>query len=131
MDPTDRFVAATNAKDLDALEACFHPDFEMIVPQKPARGFRGRDQEVANMKFLFENYPEFEVTVLRKAVDGNEIWTESSACANGLQMAAVVIWEVDPATDTLRRGRYYSEPVTQDAPTIDQFMDSIGPSGTR
>ena len=48
------------------------------------------------------------MTVLRKAVHGNEIWTEISATGTGLEMAAVIIWEVDGATDTITRGRYFS-----------------------
>ena len=38
----------------------------------------------------------------------------------------MIIWEVDEASDTLRRGRYYSEPVQHDAPTIDEFLQNIG-----
>ncbi len=125
-DAPEAFLAATNAHDADGVERCFHPDFEMIVPQKPARGFKGRDQEVANMRFLFETYPDFEVTLLRKAVSGNHIWTESHATASGLEMAAVTIWEIDEESGTIVRGRYYSEPVQQDAPRIDEFMHNLG-----
>jgi limonene-1,2-epoxide hydrolase len=125
-DAADAFFAALNEHDEGALERCLHPDFEMIVPQKPARGFKGREQELKNMRFVFETYPDFSVTVLRKAVAGNEIWTEADGRATGLEMAAVTIWEVDEATGTLIRGRYYSEPVQHDAPGIDEFMLGIG-----
>jgi limonene-1,2-epoxide hydrolase len=125
-DATDAFLAATNAHDADAVERCFHPDFEMIVPQKPARGFKGREQEVKNMRYLFETYPDFHVTLLRKAVVGNEIWTENHATATGLEMAAVTIWALDEATGTIVQGRYYSDPVQHDAPPIDAFMQSLG-----
>lgn len=128
MDPTDQFVAAINDKDLDALARCIHPDFEMVVPQKPARGFRGRDQEVANIRYLIETHPDFTITLLRKARAGNEIWIETTGTATGLEMSAVVIWQVDEATNTLRAGRYFSEQVQHDAPDIDQFMHSLGGS---
>src|SRR5262249_26261536 len=121
-DATDAFVAALNAHDVRAVEDCFHADFEMIVPQKPARGFKGRDQEVENMRFLFDTYPDFHVTPLRKAVAGNQIWMENKATATGLEMAAVTIWEIDEATGRILRGRFYSEPVQHDAPKIDDFM---------
>jgi ketosteroid isomerase-like protein len=127
-DAVDRFNAALADHDLDALAGCVHPDFEMIVPQRPARGFTGRDQEIANMRFLLDSFPDVEVTVLRKVRSGNEIWTETTATATGLEVAAVIIWEVDEASNTLRRGRYYSEPVQHDAPTIDEFLRSIGDS---
>jgi ketosteroid isomerase-like protein len=125
-DATDAFLAALNAHDVQAVEGCFHPDFEMIVPQRPARGFKGREQEVENMRFLFENYPDFHVTSLRKALVGNEIWTENQTTATGLEMAAVTIWQLDEATGQILRGRFYSEPVQHDAPQIDAFMHSLG-----
>lgn len=131
-DPVDRFNRALNEADMDMLEGCLHPDFEMVVPQRPARGFRGRDQELANMKLLFDTYPDFAVTVLRRASDGDEIWTESVATATGLEMAAVVIWTVDRATDSITSGRYYSEPVQREAAGIDDFMrDIAGGAGGR
>jgi ketosteroid isomerase-like protein len=123
--PVAQFFRALNDHDLQLLHDCVHPDFEMVVPQKPARGFVGRDQEVANMKSLFDTYPDFAVTVLRSAVNGDEAWTETTATATGLEMAAVVIWTVDAATDTLLCGRYYSEPVQRDAPAIDAFMRDL------
>jgi hypothetical protein len=97
----------------------------MIVPQKPARGFQGRDQELRNMRFLFETYPDLHVDILGKVVAGNEIWTESHATATGLEMAAVIIWEIDEATGTIVRGRYYSDPVQRDAARIDEFLQSL------
>jgi hypothetical protein len=53
----DRFNATVASRDLDALACCVHPDFEMIVPQQPARGFTGHDQEVANIRFLLDSIP--------------------------------------------------------------------------
>jgi len=126
VDATDRFIDALNRKDIDAVRACVHPDFQMIVPQRPARGFRGRDQELSNMRYMFETYPDLTITLLRKARVGNEVWTETTAKAADLDMAVVTIWTIDEATDTLLDGRFYSEEVQDDAPGIDEFMGSIG-----
>ena len=125
MGPADRFYDAINRKDMKALADVVHPDFEMIVPQKPARGFIGKKQEVDNIVSLCESHPDLVMTVLRKVVDGNEIWAESHLTAPNLEMMAVVIWTVDPETDTLKAGRYYSEPVQRDAADINSFMKSI------
>lgn len=125
MDAADRFYDAINRKDMKALAAVIHPEFEMIVPQKPARGFKGKQQEVDNIVYLCESHPDLEMTVLRKIRDGNEIWAESHLVAANLEMMAVVIWTVDPETGTLRAGRYYSEPVQHEAGDIDSFMRSI------
>jgi ketosteroid isomerase-like protein len=121
----DSFNSALNAHDLDQLEACLLPDFEMIVPQKPGRGFRGRDQEIRNMRQLFEAYPDFRVTVLRQAVNGIEVWTETTAHARGLEMAAIVIWMIEPETGLIAGGRYYSERVEPAAPPIDDFISDL------
>jgi ketosteroid isomerase-like protein len=126
MDATDRFIDALNRKDIAAVEACVHPDFEMIVPQRPRRGFRGREQELKNMQYLFETYPDLSVTLLRKARVGNEVWTETTARAAQLNMAVVTIWTIDDGTGTLLGGRFYSEPVAEDGPDIEEFMHSIG-----
>ena len=125
MDAADRFYDAINRKDMTALADVVHPDFEMIVPQKPARGFKGKKQEVDNIVYLCESHPDLVMTVLRKTRDGNEIWAESHLAAPNLEMMAVVIWTVDPATDTLIAGRYYSEPVQHEAADIETFMKSI------
>jgi ketosteroid isomerase-like protein len=129
--PVERFFHALNAHDVDELRGCLHPDFEMVVPQRPARGFAGRDQEIANMRLLFDRYPDFAVTVLRSARDGGEVWTETVATATGLEMAAVVIWTADAAGAVLVRGRYYSEQVQHDAPVIGEFMHGLAGRGER
>ena len=126
VDAIDCFIAALNSRDIKAVEACLHPDFEMIVPQRPARGFQGREQELKNMRYMLENYPDLAVTVLRKARAGDEVWTEATANASDLDMAAVTIWTIDERTGTLLRGRFYSESVQDDALGIDEFMHSIG-----
>jgi len=100
----------------------------MIVPQKPARGFKSKAQEVKNIRALCESHPDLILTVLRKTCDGDEIWTETSLEAANLEMAAVTIWTIDPVSETILRGRYYSEPVQREAPDIDAFMTSLGAS---
>jgi ketosteroid isomerase-like protein len=121
----DDFYSAMNTHDLDQLQGCLMPDFEMIVPQKPRRGFRGRDQEIRNMRQLFDVYPDFRVTVLRQAVNVNEVWTETTAHAEGLEMAAVVIFTLDASTGLIAAGRYYSEPVEESAGAIDDFIADL------
>jgi hypothetical protein len=123
-----RFVDAVNRGDLQALEAAFHPDFEMVVPQHPARGFKGRDQEVKNMRFLMESHPEGRIEVQRMVEDLPEIWIENTYRATDLEMAAVVIFQVDPETDTIIGGRYYSERVERTGPDIDEWMERLGPA---
>jgi ketosteroid isomerase-like protein len=122
-------VEATNRGDLDGIAAAFHPDFEMVVPQHPARGFTGREQEVKNMSHLLKNHPDAHIEVQRMVESGSEIWVENQLSATGLEMAAVVIFEIDADSDTIRRGRYYSDRVHREGPGIDEWMQSLGSKG--
>ena len=126
MNPALRFVEAMNQGDIDAVTAAFHPDFEMIVPQHPARGFKGREQEVKNMEYLLTNYPDLRIEVVRMVESGSEVWTENHLTATGLEMAAVVIFDIDRETDSIRGGRFYSEPVDREGPQIDEWMRNLG-----
>ncbi len=69
-DAADRFFASCENRDFEKLEHVLHADFEMIVLQKPARGFMGRTQEIANLTYLFDTQPDLSIAVLRKVVNG-------------------------------------------------------------
>jgi ketosteroid isomerase-like protein len=126
MNPALRFVEAMNQGDIDAVTAAFHPDFEMIVPQHPARGFTGRQQEVKNMQYLLSNYPDLRIEVVGMVESGPAVWIENRLTATGLEMAAVVIFDIDRETNSIRRGRFYSEPVDREGPDIDEWMRHLG-----
>ena len=126
MNPVLRFVEAVNNGDIDELAASIHPDFEMVVPQHPARGFKGKDQEVKNMRYLMTKFPEGRIEVQRMVETSSEVWIENSYVSSELQMAAVVIFEIDQETNTIRSGRYYSEPVDRGGPAIDEWMEGLG-----
>ena len=126
MNPVLRFVEAVNNGDHDGVAAAFHPEFEMIVPQHPARGFKGRDQEVKNMRHLMTVHPEGRITVRRMAENGDEVWVQNSYTADGLEMEAVVIYEIDRATDTIKAGHYYSEEVDRESPEINDWIEGLG-----
>ncbi len=126
MNPVLRFVEAVNNGDIDELAASIHPDFEMVVPQHPARGFKGKDQEVKNMRYLMTKFPEGRIEVQRMVETSSEVWIENSYVSSELQMAAVVIFAIDQETNTIRSGRYYSEPVDRGGPAIDEWMEGLG-----
>src|SRR5262249_16131251 len=115
-----------NREDVDGVEAAFHPDFEMIVPHHPARGFKGRDQEVRNMRTLMTTHPEGRIEVRRVVESGNEVWVQSRYTSDALEMEAVVIYEIDPTTDTILVGHHYSEEVDRGGPEINAWIDALG-----
>src|SRR5258708_33860258 len=106
-----RFVDAVNRGDVDGVEAAFHPDLEMIVPQHPARGFRGRDQEVRNMRSLMTTHPEGRIEVRRAVESGNEVWVQNRYTCDALEMEAVGIYAIDPAAETTLVCHCYSRQV--------------------
>lgn len=126
MNPVLRFVDAVNRGSIEGVAAAFHPEFEMVVPQHPARGFTGRDQEVKNMRDLMTRYPDARIQVRRIVEDGDEIWVQNSFTADGLEMEAVVIYEIDRETDTIRVGHFYSEPVDRHGTEINTWIESLG-----
>lgn len=73
MNPVLRFVNAVNKGDLEGVESSFHPDFEMVVPQAPARGFKGRDQEMKNMRHLMAAHPGLQIEVLQMIETRGEV----------------------------------------------------------
>ena len=78
------------------------------------------------MRDLMTRYPDAHIEVQRMVESGPEVWVENHLTATGLEMAAVVIFEIDPESNTIRSGRYYSEPVDRGGPGIDQWMQELG-----
>lgn len=72
----ERIQRAVNAHDLDALAACFQPNYRSEQPIHPDRAFRGREQMRKNWSQIFGVVPDIEATILRCAVDGDTVWTE-------------------------------------------------------
>jgi ketosteroid isomerase-like protein len=64
-------LAAVNDHDLDALVACFAPDYVNETPARPQRGFRGREQVRRNWTQIFAGVPDIRAAVPRYATDGH------------------------------------------------------------
>ncbi len=67
----ERLRRATNQRDLEALVACFAPDYRNETPVHPERGFTGRAQVRKNWEQIFAAVPDITSTVLSWAVDGD------------------------------------------------------------
>ena len=72
----DRLCRATNAHDLDAVVACFAPDYRNETPAHPERGFTGVEQVRKNWQQIFAMIPDISAEVLRCAVEGDTAWSE-------------------------------------------------------
>ena len=118
----ERLLRATNDHDLDALTACFAADFVNETPAHPARGFQGSAQVRRNWEQIFAFVPDLRAEVIRRAVDGDTIWTEwvmtgTRRDGSPHEMAGVIVFGV--AGDLIRWLRFYLEPVDRSGANVD------------
>jgi ketosteroid isomerase-like protein len=71
-----RLVTAQNAHDVEALVACFAPDYSSEQPAHPDRVFIGNAQVRKNWSEIFAGVPEFRADLLDAAVEGDTAWGE-------------------------------------------------------
>ena len=67
---------ATNQHDLEALAACFDPDYQSEFPVHLGRAFRGQAQMRKNWANIFAAVPDIHSDLLHAATDGDTIWAE-------------------------------------------------------
>ena len=111
-----RLERATNAHDVDALVACFAPDYRNDTPAHPERSFTGREQVRRNWEQIFAAIPDLTARVLRSAVNGRRgmerVGTPRHAARRVAHvMRGVVIFGV--ANGLLAWARFYLEPVQE------------------
>lgn len=110
----DRLRQAVDDHDLDAIAACFSPDFQNDTPAHPSRGFSGREQVRANWARIFGGVPDIAARVTRSALDGDVVWTEWEMAGTRVDgvpqtLRGVIIFGV--TGDLLSWCRFYLEPV--------------------
>jgi ketosteroid isomerase-like protein len=71
-----RLVIAQNAHDIEALVACFAPDYSSAQPAHPDRVFTGNAQVRKNWSSIFASVPDFRAALLDAAVEGDTAWGE-------------------------------------------------------
>ncbi len=117
----ERIRQAINRHDLEALAACFDPDYRSEFPAHPDRTFGGHEQMRANWGRIFKTVPDIEAVVLRTATDADTVWVEwewSGSCADGspfLQRGVTIHGVRGERTEWVR---LYMEPVRESGPGI-------------
>jgi ketosteroid isomerase-like protein len=117
-----RLERATNAHDVNALVACFAPDYRNDTPAHPERSFTGREQVRRNWEQIFAAVPDITAKVLRSAVNGDEAWSEwehrgTRRDGSAHVMRGVVIFGVGGGV--LTWARFYLEPVQEGGANVD------------
>ena len=72
----ERMLQAANRHDLEAMVACYTPDYRSEQPFHPERNFTGPEGVQKNWSFFFTTMPDYRIDVLRLTVDGDTIWAE-------------------------------------------------------
>ncbi len=115
-----RLIDALNGRDLDAVAACFGPDFESEWPAHPSRDFDGPEKVRQNWEMIFRMSPEITIAMTASVEVGDEVWGEwHYTKAAGQDLRGVII--VTVRDGLIRRSRFYMEPV--------DAADAAGPGG--
>jgi ketosteroid isomerase-like protein len=72
----ERMIQAANRHDLEAMVACFAPDYRSEQPFYPERNFTGQAGVRKNWSFFFSTMPDYRVEILSEAVEGDTVWAE-------------------------------------------------------
>lgn len=121
----ERLCQATNAHDLDAVVACFAPDYRNETPVHPERSFVGRDQVRRNWEHIFSAIPDVATEVLRCVADGDTVWSEwehrgTRPDRSPHVMRGVIIFGVEYGL--VAWARFYLEPVQAGEGGVDEFV---------
>lgn len=72
----ERMIQAANRHDLDAMVACFAPDFRSEQPLHPERDFTGQARVRKNWSFFFTTIPDIQIEILNEVAEGDTVWAE-------------------------------------------------------
>ncbi|MFI6423516.1 nuclear transport factor 2 family protein [Promicromonospora sp. NPDC050880] len=111
-----RLIGALNSRDLDAVTACFGPDFVSEWPAHPGRDFQGPELVRRNWQMIFTTSPDIVIAMTNAVEVGDEVWGEwHYTQAAGQDLRGVIV--VTVRDGLIRRSRFYMEPVdAADAP---------------
>ena len=72
----ERMIEAANRHDLEAMVACFAPDFRSEQPFHPERNFVGPAGVRKNWSFFFTTIPDIQIEILGEVEEGDSVWAE-------------------------------------------------------
>ena len=124
----ERLIRAQNAHDLEAMLACFDPDYRSEQPIHPARGFRGVDQVRKNWTALLGAIRDFRSDVLRTAVDDDTVWAEmnwSGTRSDGSPFDQMVVGIFGIRDGRIAWGRLYAGDVEREGEDIDTAVQRM------
>ena len=127
-DVFQRLVAAQNAHDVDALIACFAPDYSSEQPAHPDRAFIGSDQVRKNWTAMFAGVSDFHAELLDSAAEHETAWGEfewrgTKSDGSPLHTRGVIIGTVRDGK--FAAARLYMSDVEQAGQGIEAAVDAL------
>jgi len=72
----ERMIQAANRHDLEAMVACFAPNFRSEQPFHPERNFVGPAGVRKNWNFFFTTIPDIQIEILGEVEEEDTVWAE-------------------------------------------------------
>ncbi|MBC7595323.1 MAG: nuclear transport factor 2 family protein [Kineosporiaceae bacterium] len=120
-----RLQVATNTHDIDAIVACFAPDYRNETPAHPARNFVGNEQVRRNWMQILAAIPDVSTEIVAAVASGNMVWTEwehrgTRRDGTAHLMRGVVVFGI--ADGLIASARFFLEPVEQAGGDVDSAV---------
>jgi ketosteroid isomerase-like protein len=112
----ERMIQSLNRHDLDAMVACFAPDFRSEQPFHPERDFTGQAGVRKNWSFFFTTIPDIQVEILNEVAEGDTVWAEvlyHGTQTDGKKFNVKGVTLVGIQADQIGWARLYIEPVEE------------------
>jgi hypothetical protein len=112
----ERMLQATNRHDLDAMVACFAPDFRSEQPLHPERAFIGQAGVRKNWSFFFNSVPDIQIDILNEVEEGDTVWAElhyHGTQTDGTKFSVRGVTITGIQADKIAWTRLYIEPVEE------------------
>jgi ketosteroid isomerase-like protein len=112
----ERMIQAANRHDLEAMMACYTPDYRSEQPFHPERNFTGSEGVRKNWSFFFATMPDYRIEVLNQVVAGDTVWAElhfHGTQTDGTKQSTRGVTLVGIQTDQISWARLYIESVQE------------------
>ncbi|MEP6816774.1 MAG: nuclear transport factor 2 family protein [Marmoricola sp.] len=118
----ERLRDASNAHDLDAIVACFAPDYRNETPAHPERGFVGSEQVRRNWTQILAGIPDLSTELVASVTTGATVWSEwahrgTRPDGSAHLMRGVIVFVV--ANGRIASARFFLEPVEHGSGSVD------------
>ena len=112
----ERMIQAANRHDLEAMVACFVPEFRSEQPLHPERNFTGQAGVRKNWSFFFTTIPDIQVDILNEVQEGDTVWAElyyHGIQTDGKRFTVKGVTVTGIQADKIAWARLYIEPVQE------------------